>query len=299
MTREELFDVLGDMDDTFIMEARKGTVYHAPKGNMLRGIAAACALVLVSVGAVWGIRTWSGTGADAVGTDTLPLLSWKGNTGEFVTRPVVTYGGAYYEILNMGDKASPDRYGLPDKITSDMVGEQMTEVRADSGDVFTLYQYTAYADVNQMAVYIASRDGAGEKGKKTYSFALFCNYLRENTALYDTAQKMFGIIGVYGADDITRVEIGDSVLDSQEDIRRFYDLLCTSDAMGEDGYQDNVFFKMPEKAQQALAIELADTAMEMRITTAHGFRACGLTYEPKIQYVGWACNHYRLSEPLV
>lgn len=299
MTREELFDVLGDMDDTFIMEARKETVYHAPMRNMLRGVAAACALVLVSVGAVWGIRTWSGTGADAVGTDTLPLLSWKGNTGEFVTRPVVTYGGAYYEILNMGDKASPDRYGLPDKITSDMVGEQMTEVRADSGDVFTLYQYTAYADVNQMAVYIASRDGAGEKGKKTYSFALFCNYLRENTALYDTAQKMFGIIGVYGADDITRVEIGDSVLDSREDIGRFYDLLCTSDAMGEDGYQDNVFFKMSEKQQQALSIELADTAMEVCITTKHGFRACGLTYEPKIQYVGWACNHYRLSEPLV
>lgn len=285
--------MLGDIDDTFIMEARKASVRYTPVRNVLRGAAAACALVLVCVGAVWGIRTWRAKGTDAVGTDALPLLSWQENTGEYVTLPVVTYRGAYYEILNMSDTAALDRHGLPHAITGKMVGEQVVQVRSDGGDAFTLYEYADYSGVNQMAVLIAAR--GGQNNDKNYSYAIFCNFIRQNTALCDTAQKMFGIIGVYGPEDITRVQVGDTVVDA----KRFYDLLCGADAKGEDGYQYDVFFKMDEKQQQALCMELADTAQDVRITTKHGFCACGLTYGPKIGYVDWACNHYKLAEPLL
>lgn len=292
MTREDLFAVLGDIDDAFIMEARKASVRYTPVRNVLRGAAAVCALVLVCVGAVWGIRVWTEKGIDAVGTDGLPLLSWKKNTGDYLTLPVVEYRGAYYEILNMSDTAALDRRGLPHTITGRMVGEQVAQVRSDGGDAFTLYEYADYNGVNQMAVYIASRD---DGVRQTYSFAIFCNYIHRNPALYDTAQKMFAVIGVYSDEDITQVQVGDTVVDAG----RFYDLLCGADVKGEDGYQEDVFSKMTEEQQQAFSIELADTAMEVSITTKHGFRACGLTYEPKIRYVDWACNHYRLAEPLL
>jgi hypothetical protein len=93
------------------------------------------------------------------------------------------------------------------------------------------------------------------------------------------------------------VEVGKRQLTSGE-ITRFYDLLCGAQAMGEDGYQRAVFGGLSEREQQALSIELADSAVELRIGVRGGFYACGLTYEPDIGWIDWATNHYRLSESL-
>lgn len=299
MKNEQFFDVLGDIDDKFIAEARENAGKHNPTKNVVRGIAVACAAVLAFSCALWVLHSYievnqlqSSDGVE--GDSVLPLFAWNKKKNQVPILIIIEYNGAYYEPLNMSDGKSLDRYNLPHKITEDMVGERVAELSSDSGEHFTFYEYTPYDGVNQKAVYIASNGNF-------YTFALFCNYIRYNndTNLYDTAQEMFAVMGVYSEEDISRVEIGGSVLDSNEDIERFYDLLCNAEAMGEDSYQRDVFSGMSEQRQQKFCIELADTALEIKITAKHGFRECRLTYEPKINYVDWALNHYKLSEPLI
>lgn len=295
MKSEDFFDVLGDIDDTFIAEAQEPSTKTAPPHWGKRAVAAAC--LLLAVGAVvtfsWVVAHRKvGEEQDGI---LAPFNRDKNNGDDWTAIDPVTYRGAYYEVIDMAYTDTLDRHQLPHAITADMVGEKVADVITDAGDGFTFYQYTSYGGIQQSAVYIAEHVEE-ESGEKTYTFALFCNYIHNDPSRYDTAQKMFAVIGVHAAEDITQVEVGDTVLDSKEDIMRFYDLLCNADAMGEDSYQDNVFFKMTEKQQQDFCIELADTAKEVKITTKHGFRACGLTYEPKINYMEWACNHYRLNE---
>lgn len=293
MKSEELYEVLGDIDETFIAEAREPSVRVTRPHWAKRVIAAACLLLAAGAAVTFVLTAAHGKGEDVI----LALFDRDKNDGEdwLTALDTVTYRGAYYEVIGMSNTDTLDQHQLPHTITADMVGDKVAEVRSDGGDGFTFYQYTPYDGIRQTAVYIAAH---GEKDK-TYSFALFCNYIRNDPSRYDTAQKMFAVIGVDSAEDITCVEIGDTVLDSEREITRFYDLLCNADAMGEDGYQYNIFDKMTEKQQQDFCIELADTAMEIKITTRHGFRACGLTYEPKINYVYWSLNHYRLSEELL
>ena len=297
MKNEQFFDVLGDIDDKFIAEARRNSGKLTYVRRVVRKTAVACAAVLALVGVIWGMNSYIETrrlkSSDNTDADSaLSLFTWNEGKNQAPRLVVIEYSGAYYEAMNMSNCKSLDKYNLPHKITEEMVGERVAELSSDSGEHFTFYRYAPYDGVNQKAVYVASNDNF-------YTFAIFCNYARIDTSLYDTAQEMFAIMGVYCAEDISCVEIGNSVLSSREDIERFYDLLCGAEAMGEDGYQRSVFSGMTELRQQEFCTELADTAMEIRITARHGFRECMLMYEPKINYVRWSINHYKLSEPLI
>lgn len=293
MKNEQFFDVLGDIDMSFIAEARENTNSYSAK-SIVRRSAVACAAVLVLFGTVWGLYSYIETQrSKSIDSNSfLPSFIWDDDENQAPSLIIIEYNGAYYEAINMSNRELLDRYNLPHKITEEMVGDRVAELRSDSGERFTFYQYAPYRAVYQNAVYVASNGDF-------YTFVIFCNYIRSDTSICDTAQEMFAIMGVYCSDDISCVEIGDSVLDSKKDIKRFYDLLCNSEAMGEDGYQRDVFSGMSEQKQQELCIELADTAMEIKITAKYGFRECWLTYEPKINYVEWSLNHYKLSEPLI
>lgn len=301
MKREDFFDVLGDIDEKFITEARE-TPAKAVKAVRpywaKRLVTAACLLLAVGAVVTFSWVTVRGKGSGS-GDIMLALFDRDKTHGDdWLALSTVTYRGAYYEVIGMSYTDELDQHDLPHTITADMVGEKVADVSLDGGEPFTFYQYAPYDGIRQSAVYIAEHVEQ-ENGEKTYTFALFCNYIHNDPSRYDTAQKMFAVIGVYSAEDIAQVEVGDTVLKSKKDIKQFYDALCNAEAMGEEGYQFNVFFKMTEQQQQDFSIELADTAREIKITTKHGFRACGLTYEPKINYVEWACNHYRLNDKLV
>lgn len=298
MKREDFFETFGDIDETFISEAgepfAKAVKPVRPRWTK-RVAAAACLLLAAGAVVTFSWVTVRGKGSDS-GDIMLALFDQDKTHGDdWLTLSTVTYRGAYYEVICMSYTDELDQHGLPHTITADMVGEKVAEVSLDGVEPFTFYQYTPYDGVKQSAVYIAEHVEQ-ENGEKTYTFALFCNYIHNDPNRYDTAQKVFAVIGVYAAEDIAQVEVGDTVLKSNRDIKRFYDALCNAEPMGEDGYQYNVFFKMTEQQQQEFSVELADTAQEIKITTKHGFRACGLTYEPKINYVDWACNHYRLND---
>ena len=68
--------------------------------------------------------------------------------------------------------------------------------------------------------------------------------------------------------------------------------------MGNDDYQKAVFKGMSEDEQQALSIELADSMIEMKITTTEGVVINNLRYYPTINYVSWALNYYKLSSSI-
>lgn len=297
MKREDFFETLGDIDETFISEAREmsAKAVKVKKSSWVKCFAvAACLLLAAGTVVTFSWVTVRGKESDS-GDILLALFNQERTHGDdWLSLSTVTYRDAYYEVICMSHTEALDRHGLPHTITADMVGEKVAEVSLDGVETFTFYQYAPYNGVKQSAVYIAEHVEK-ESGEKTYTFALFCNYIHDDPNRYDTAQKMFAVIGVYAAEDIAQVEVGDAVLKSEKDIKRFYDALCTADPVGEDGYQYDVFFKMTEQQQQEFSIELADTAQEIKITTQHGFRACNLTYEPKINYVDWACNHYRLN----
>lgn len=300
MKREDFFETLGDIDEEFISEAGEmsAKAVKVKKSSWVKRFAvAACLLLAAGTVVTFSWVTVRGKESDS-GDILLALFDREKTHGDdLLSLSHVTYRGAYYEVICMSHTEALDRHGLPHTITADMVGEKVADVSLDGGESFTFYQYTPYDGVKQSAVYIAEHVEE-ESGEKTYTFALFCNYIHNDTGRYDTAQKMFAVIGVYAAEDITQVEIGDRVLDSAQEVARFYELLCHADPMGEDGYQFNVFFKMTEQQQQDFGIELADTAEEIKITTKHGFRACGLTYEPKINYIQWGTSHYRLNDKL-
>lgn len=289
MTKEGLFEALGEIDGAFVAEAEKKPVFHAfPAGKVGRSAVILCAAVLLGFGAAWGVRAWRGSTVD--GTDGwLPSLFWQEKQNEYVTPPVVTYRNCYYEILNMADGKALDRHGLPRRIAKEQVGDRVESLVADDGRRFTLYECAAFPK-NQRAVYVAE-EVSGEE--KTYSYALFCNECRSDTRLCNTAEEMFAVIGVYAAGDIAYVDIGKRRLEKPEDVARFYEKMCGAEAMGEDGYQQAVFGRKSEREQQQLSQELADSAEEVRIGTRWGFCACGLDYEPTIGYVTWACNHYQ------
>lgn len=288
MTKEGLFEALGEIDGAFVAEAEQKPVFIVRARKIGRAAAILCAAVLLGCGAAWGVRAWRGSTVDSA-DGWLPSLRWQEKGNEFLTLPVLTYRNCYYEILNMADEKTLARHGLPRRIAKEQVGEKVETLTADDGRTFTLYGCAAFPKT-QRAVYVAEEVSGGEK---TYSYALFCNECRSDTSLCNTAEEMFAVIGVYAAGDIAYVDIGNRRLETPEDVARFYEKMCGAEAMGEDGYQQAVFGGKSEREQQRLSQELADSAEEVRIGTRWGFCACGLDYEPTIGYVAWACNHYQ------
>jgi len=285
MKKEELFNIIGEVDEQKVAAA--GMAMNKKKSRHVWvkwGAMAACLFLVVGLA--------------------IPVLNPKGGPGqEDPLRPlnVIEYNGAYYESVDMTDKNTLDTYNLPYEITADMIGISLGAGLDTNGEHTeqTLYQYVPYADIvtitteleqerAQRAVYIVEDGGA-------YSFALFCNFIGFDSNTHTEASEMFVVYGVDEVEDIASITIdGKEVTDSNK-INALFDNLYNSYAMGNDAYQKAVFKGMSEEEQQALSIELADSMIEMKITTAEGVVINNLCYYPTINYVSWALNYYKLS----
>lgn len=297
MKREDFFEVLGELDDGIVKDAEtpvgENASGHLRRPGWLKWAAMAACLAA----------------ALAVGIPYVPgVYGLKGGPGQRdPLRPlnIIEYNGAYYEIIDMTDTKTLNTYNLPCEITADMVGSSLG-AGADLTEKQTekiLYQYAPYADIAatadepkqkraQRAVYVVEQNGGG------YSFALFCNFVYLGSNAHTEASELFAVYGVDEAKDIAGIAIGGEKVTDAARIQEIFDNLYHSASMGNDDYQNAVFKGMSEEDQQAWSIELADSMLEMKITTTEGVVINNLNYYPSINYVYWALNHYQLNAPI-
>lgn len=282
MRKEDFFEVLGELDDDLVKEAKaNGRIRRFSRLKL--GAIAACIAIVLSVGipcffGFYGLK------------DDQSLAPMK----------IIAYDGAYYEIIDMSNIEILDIYNLPHEITADMVGS-IVGIGADSNGEQTkriMYQYTPYADItanttepdqkcDQRAVYVVNDGG--------YSFALFCNFISSDTNSHKEASEIFAVYGIDGAEDIANITIGEETLSDFAEIQAFFDNLYHSVSIGNDDYQNMIFKGMSEEEQQALSIELADSMIKIKIKTTDGIVINNLNYYSTINYVYWALNYYRLN----
>lgn len=296
MKKEDLFEAIGDIDDDLVSHAEDFSVTGTKFTWRQMTLAVACVIVMVSavvpfaVAAVQGrpwisvLLPWQEKGSDHPDDpDALPLYSSK----EPYLENIIIYNRAYYSYLDMSNRENLDKLNLPHEIRETDLRGIVGEAETDQGKPVKLYEYMS----GQQAVYIAECEGK-------YAFAVFCNRIRKDLYPCDTAQELFAIYGIHGAEEIACIEIGDRKLTSGGEIEKFYSALCSAQAMGNDEWNAVVFNGMSEKESNRLCITLADTAQEISVTSTAGIRANGLTYYPTIQYVEWAINYYRLKESI-
>jgi len=286
MTNEKLYEVLGDINEKHVKEAREYRKAKKPAW-FKRGAVAACLCFVIGIA--------------------IPVLNPKGGPGQddlLCPLNVIEYNGAYYEGIDMADTKTLDAFNLPYEITEDMIGASLGAGLGPAGEKTeqTLYQYVPYADIvtittelkqerAQRAVYIVENGEA-------YSFALFCNFIGFDSNTHTEASEMFVVYGVDEAEDIASITIGKDEITDADKIKALFDNLNYSYAMGNDDYQNAVFKGMSEEEQQSLSIELADSMIEIRIETAEGVVINNLRYYPTINYVSWALNYYKLDAPI-
>ena len=286
MTNEKLYEVLGDINEKRVKEARD--YRKAKKPVWVKwGAMAACLCLVVGLA--------------------IPVLNPKGGPGQDdPLRPLnmIEYNGAYYEGIDMTDTKTLDSFNLPHEITTDMIGASLGTGLDSAGEKTEqiLYQYVPYADIvtitdelkqerTQRAVYIVEDGGA-------YSFALFCNFIGFDSNTHTEASEMFVVYGVDEAEDIASITIGNDKITDADQLKALFDNLNSSYAMGNDDYQNAVFKGMSEEKQQALSTELADSMIEIKIETTEGIAINNLCYYPTINYVSWALNYYKLGNPI-
>lgn len=293
MRKEELFEVLGELDGDIVEAAGASADGGADRrpgmaGRLRWGAAAAClAVVFGAAAGIFGLK-----GGPWQDNSVLPPLK------------VIEYEGAYYERVDMAHTKTLDAYHLPHEITAEMVGEPL----GTGLDLYgtqaerTMYAYVPYAGIvtvtagsdqeqAQRAVYVVEEDG-------DYAFALFCNPIGPGSNTHMEAREMFAVYGVDEAGDIASISIGRETVSDPARIREIFEVLYNAVSMGNDDFQDIFFKGMSEEDQQALSMELADSMIELNLTTTHGVAINRLHYYPSINYVDWALSYYRLGRPI-
>lgn len=265
MKSKRLLDALGDINEDYIVQA--APKYQKRNWNILIkwGAFAACfVFILVTI---------------------IPAALSFGSAKDYVepTR-IIEYENAVYEIIEPDHHSTLRRYHLPQKITSDMIGEFMTVVKTDSGEDVELYQYNAEKDDEQKAVVVV-KEGDDRK------FALFCNFTYNSVV---SAQELFAVYGVREAADIKSVTLKEryhfkKILREKEEIEHFYETLIASTFMNEEQYQREVSQRKP-------CTRLAEESIEIRVETTDGLVTDGVSYYPSVQFVNWSLGHYKVKE---
>ena len=278
MTRELLFEAVGEIDDGYVTEE-----FHPKKvGAFVKYAAAAACLVLAVAVMAFAWETFK---------DDAPLLKddGKDHTDWAEKIEIAEYNGAYYDIIGAEDVKTMEKFNLPNKITDDMVGEKVGDVYSEVAGEF--YRYLPYGE-NCNAVYLFSEDGA------TYKFALFNNFIHHDDSLYESAETMFELYGIESADDIASISFDGKKITSDEEVAVIYSEICAAEAMGNEGFQQSVFGDKSEEEQQKLHRELADNCAEVRIETENGVVIENLLYYRSVKCLYWGLNYYKTASKI-
>lgn len=272
MKSKRLLDALVDINEDYIVQA-------APK-HQKRNLN-----ILIKWGALAACFVF-------IFVTIIPAALYFGSSKDYVEPiRIIEYENAVYEIIEPDHRSTLRRYHLPQKITSDMIGEFITAAKTDSAEDVKLYQYNAGIENEQKAVVIVKE---GNESK----FALFCNFTYNSVV---SAQELFAVYGVREAADIKSVTLKErhhfkKVLREKEEIEHFYDTLTDSTFVNEEQYQKKVFQRKPEEEQQEMCTRLAEESIEIRIEMTDGLVTEGLSYYPSVQFVNWSLGHYKVKE---
>ncbi|MBQ9939644.1 MAG: hypothetical protein IJO96_08965 [Oscillospiraceae bacterium] len=275
MKKELLFEVIGGIDDGYITEEN----IRKKSGNIAKYAAIAASILLVAaIVVVWG----------AVENKLPPDIDKdKFFDDHLESVELVTYNDAYYQIIGGEDVKTLKKFNLPSRITEDMVGEKLGEAAGGKceGDI---YRYLPYGE-SCNAVCLFSEDG------ESYKFALFCNFIHRDDSIYETADEMFAIYGVSAAEDVASIAFDGKTITDREEIAEIFNAICSSEAMGNAQFQQNVFGGRSEDEQQRLSTELAENCAEVRMETTAGVVIENLLYYRTGQYLHWSLNYYKTA----
>lgn len=260
MTNEKFYEVLGDINEKYVEEARE---YHkAKKPVWLKwGAIAACLCLVVSIA--------------------IPVLRHKGGPdSEYPVHDIAAleYNGKFYEAVNIPEVL--ERYGLPFKITADMAGEHLEYLKSDGGSGYECAAGRTDIELYQYAPSVCDGVYLLRDGENWYA-ALFCNFYQFDSNTSVELTELYRVYGIESANDIAaiaemerngRKEVGTPVVEQQE-IAEFYDITTALWSYGNDDFQQQMFSGYPdEKSQQEAHIAFADDYRCLRIETADGLR---------------------------
>lgn len=268
MKQEQIHDALNYLDDDMIESV--GALRNSPKRSRawIKWCAmAACFTLIVSI--------------------SIPLISRLTSKDPAEIENVLQYNNAYYSILDMENAEILQEYKLPSKIEKSMIGQYVTTVTTKDNKSGVLYEYSFEANNSQSAVFLY------KEKDKDFTFALFANYLDAQAV---EAKAMFAVFGISSFEDIAEIVVDGESISDKSLIEQFYNNMVQSEAMNEDAYQELVFQHKPEAEQQALATQLAEDSLSIKIVTMDGLVAKWISYHPTIKCIDWGTYHYKVAD---
>lgn len=323
MTSEMLYELLGDIDESFAAESE---IHRGPgKTIWLRWAAAAACLCLAAGAAIpmVGDASWWSDTTPAVDPNdrqetALPEQSdlrenansvpgqmdpWE-DADLIPVASVLEYNGAYYEVLR--DPKALAVFGLPAGLSADMAGELLTclELDGEGGYECVAYKTDAglyrYASAAGDAVYMLW-DGS------VWYAAVFGSFI---SAEGDTAcglTELYRMYGVESAADIAAVtEVDwnrekalDKPVTDRRELEAFYAETERLTGYDNGAFQKQFFADVPEDAAARMHAALADDLRELRVETAEGL-CFYLSFYPGFDWIygGGTLSWYRMEEPL-
>lgn len=282
---------MGGIDERYILEAMPEKLKPQKQKYIKYAAIAACFIIIIAI-PYYSIVL---RGANAEMSSPAPN---KDNMQDMLR--MLDFGNAYYEIVD--DRTTLERIGLPQEITPDMLGRQVSALEETVADFeykestaetdCALYEYSA---APLKSVYIL-RDG------EKLNFAVFCNYhVQNNESL--PLKDAFEIYGVSGADDIEAFWKADQNYNriserftEKSSVEALYRELTVLEASSFDEFHGSVF--APDFSNESY-VAFADSG-SYRIT----FRAHGMNFSFRIySEYGWVycpqtLSYYKISQPL-
>ncbi|MBQ7160706.1 MAG: hypothetical protein IJR90_03260 [Clostridia bacterium] len=259
MKANNLLDMIGNVDDSIIEEAKKRKKTTISKWAKWGSIAA-CLCLAVGIAVPRLINVFQ----NKIGPDS-PVQAISS----------LEFNGAYYEATDIPEAL--ERYGLPTVITENMAGKHLSYLEANGSAGYkesaieTDIELFEYAPASCRGVYII-RDG------NKYFAALFCNIISldgNTNSDIATLNQYYGILSAEDIVSITEVDrnrdkvIGNAITEKSE-IAAFFDFSNALTSYGNDDFQKIVFDIIPGDQQEKAHTDFANDLRVIRIETKDG-----------------------------
>lgn len=289
MKKEVFCEVLGNINEIYVKEARETKAAGKPAAWVKWGALASC-LCLVACLYIPFARLTARFTQDKLLTD----------------MQLIEYNNAYYEVCDV--KSVLKKLGIKENITSTDAGEFVTYLKKKTPGQKSQYVVSeetsdiilySYAEVPCEAVYVICDNGQ-------YEAVVFCRIL-DNEAV--SLEKAYAIYNIKSASDISFISVVDSwsnkkivgpTLTDETVISQFYSLsLALKDYSHRDHHKMNYgHIETEEELVQAYA-KTAESELTIMIETVDGLRFC-LEYDPE---GGWiessqTMRYYRVTEEM-
>ena len=315
MTGEQLFRYIGDIDDSYIIEAESVKVSNQKSIFIRWSAVAACAVLLIAAipmlknimqpkGDPSGLH---GNASDPPGGsvyyDYPSQSSIYDNDGLDMEEPLFEMNGCYYQMVR--DPDILQKLGLPQEISPDMAGGHVAYL-TKNGPEYSLsssatdIEMLTFEGHDSRAVYIV-REG------NELCAAAFCNFLITSDASVEL-KDLYSMYGIESASDISSItEVGwdrstillvPKVTDEAK-IAEFYEMTEGLISYSNDEFQEQMFGSTPEEDQQVAHNTFSDSLRIIRVETSDGlFLYLNIYPSSGWVYGNGSLSYYRIDDAL-